>query len=196
MTSLAAARSTEEAVSLPANYELKHLNGVVELLRAALEALPANGNDATTYITKACSVLEATSASVSNLEGVCAYARGGLLPWQVKRIGQFIDANLDKPLSAEQLSAEVRLGPDYFQRAFKKSFGVSPHTFLVQRRIARAQELMLSTDHSLAEIALTVGFSDQAHFTTRFRRAVGATPGLWRRAMSGHSESAEIRCAA
>ena len=196
MTSLAIARGAAEAASAPAEYEPNCLNSVVELLRAALEALPANGNDATTYITKACSALEATSASASDSASARSYVRGGLLPWQVKRIREFIDSNLDEPLSAEQLSTEVRLGPNYFQRAFKKSFGVSPHTFLVQRRIARAQELMLSTEQPLAEIALMSGFSDQAHFTTRFRRALGTTPGLWRREMSGHSEPREIRRAA
>ena len=107
MTSLSVVQDAAETASLPREYGPKSLNSVVELLRAALEALPANRNDATTYIAKACSALEATSASASNSAGACAYVRGGLLPWQAKRIREFIDLNLDKPLSTELLSAEV-----------------------------------------------------------------------------------------
>jgi AraC family transcriptional regulator len=58
---------------------------------------------------------------------------------------------------------------------------MNPHGYLIGRRVKRAKDLMLQSDAPLSEIALAAGFSDQAHFTTRFRRVVGITPGAWRR---------------
>jgi transcriptional regulator GlxA family with amidase domain len=106
---------------------------------------------------------------------------GGLAPWQVRRVKAYIEMNIDKPVTAKQLSAVVRLGPRHFQRAFKKCFGVGPHTFVLERRVQRAQELMLATDEPLCQIALAAGFADQSHLTKRFQYAVGITPSVWRR---------------
>jgi len=68
-----------------------------------------------------------------------------------------------------------------FCRAFKSSFGMPAHVYLMHRRIEVAQGLMLRTGAPLSEIALRCGMSDQAHFTRTFRRVVGETPCLWRR---------------
>jgi AraC-like DNA-binding protein len=107
--------------------------------------------------------------------------RGALVAWQVKRVRTHIEARLDKTMTAAELSATVHLSAGYFQRAFKKSFGTSPHAFVIKRRIERAQEMMLATEDPLCQIALSAGFSDQAHFTRRFRLAVGMSPAAWRR---------------
>jgi len=70
----------------------------------------------------------------------------------------------------------------YFSRAFKVSFGETPHAYVMRRRVRRAQELMLNSDEPLSHIALACGFADQAHLSRLFRREVGATPSAWRRA--------------
>jgi transcriptional regulator GlxA family with amidase domain len=163
---------------------------VVELLRAGLKTLDTNREAATKYLSKACVILETAGIRRSTFdEDAIALVRGGLAPWQMQRIKAYIEANLDKPVTAKELSAVVRLGPSHFQRAFKKCFGVGPHTFVVDRRVKRAQELMLATDEPLCEIALAAGFADQSHLTKTFHNAVGVTPSVWRRHRRGSCET-------
>jgi transcriptional regulator GlxA family with amidase domain len=107
---------------------------------------------------------------------------GGLAPWQVRRVLAYVEANLDKPIRNGDLADVARLSPFHFNVSFRKSVGDSPHEYIIRRRIERAQGLMLSTDASLSEIAITCGHADQAHFTRLFRRVVGESPGAWRRA--------------
>ncbi len=71
----------------------------------------------------------------------------------------------------------------HFARAFKQSEGVTPHGYLVQCRVRRAQELLAGTDMSLAEIARAAGFSDPNHCTCRFREHLGITPSSYRWSM-------------
>ena len=68
-----------------------------------------------------------------------------------------------------------------FGRAFKKATGLTPHRWLVQRRLEQAMDLLLGSNLPLAEIALDCGFSEQSHFTRTFTRLVGTSPGEWRR---------------
>jgi len=163
---------------------------VVELLRAGLKTLDTNREAATKYLSEACVILETAGTRPSTFDGAATgLVRGGLAPWQMQRIKAYIEANLEKPVTAKELSAVVRLGPSHFQRAFKKCFGVGPHTFVVERRVKRAQELMLATDESLCEIALAAGFADQSHLTKTFHNAVGVTPSVWRRHRRGSCET-------
>jgi len=155
---------------------------VAKLLRAGLKTLETDREAAAEIFAKACTVLE-VAAATDGLSDKASRATvpGGLTPWQVQRIKAYVDDNLNGSASVAELADVANLGPSHFRRAFKKSFGVSPHGFVVERRIRRAQELMLETNQPLSEIALQVGFADQAHLTTRFHRVVGATPGAWRR---------------
>lgn len=152
----------------------------VELLRGSLEYLHIDRGTATQLISRACAVLE----SVIVVAPAAPAIRGGLAPWQIRKLEAYIDANIGMRVTVEHLAALVRLAPGYFPRAFKRSFGVSPHAFLMDRRIRRAQTLMLTTHESLGAIAIATGFADQAHLTTRFSRVVGLTPSAWRRLAS------------
>jgi AraC family transcriptional regulator len=107
--------------------------------------------------------------------------QGGLAPWQLRRVMTYIEANLESSIKNADLAAVARLSPFYFNVAFRKSVGDSPHEYIIRRRMERAQGLMLSTDASLSDIAATCGLADQAHFTRLFRRVVGESPGAWRR---------------
>lgn len=108
--------------------------------------------------------------------------RGGLAPWQVRKVINYVETHLDRPIRNEDLAAIVRLNPSHFGRAFRNSFGEPPHEHVIRRRVERAQGLMLSTDASLSEIALDCGLADQSHLTRLFRRIVGESPRAWRRA--------------
>lgn len=108
--------------------------------------------------------------------------RGGLSPWQVRKVTSHIDAHLDRPIRNDELATLVRLNPSHFGRAFRNSFGEPPHEYVIRRRVERAQGLMLSTDASLSDIALDCGLADQSHLTRLFRRLVGESPRAWRRA--------------
>ncbi|WP_202913102.1 helix-turn-helix domain-containing protein [Acuticoccus sediminis] len=107
--------------------------------------------------------------------------RGGLAPWQIRRVAAYVEANLGQSVSIADLAGTVRLSNGHFCRAFKASVGMTPHTFIVRRRVEHAQVLMLTTADTLSHIAAACGLTDQAHLTRLFRRYVGVTPLTWRR---------------
>jgi len=108
--------------------------------------------------------------------------RGGLAPWQARKLTTYIETHLDSSLDTATLASLVKLSTFYFCRAFRETFNTTPHAYVMRRRIEGAQELMLQTNASLAQIAMDCGFADQAHLTKAFRRFVTDTPGAWRRA--------------
>ncbi|MBB3452498.1 transcriptional regulator GlxA family with amidase domain [Rhizobium sp. BK313] len=107
--------------------------------------------------------------------------QGMLTAWQGRRVAAHIEANLADPIRIEALGDLVHLSVAHFSRAFKRSFGQSPHAYLVGRRLQHAQHLMLTTDAALCDIALASGFADQAHLCKRFRKDIGESPAAWRR---------------
>jgi AraC family transcriptional regulator len=111
--------------------------------------------------------------------------RGGLSPWQIRKVTRHIEAHLDGPIRNEDLATIVRLTACHFGRAFRNSLGESPREYIIRRRVERAQGLMLSTDASLSQIALDCGLADQSHLSRLFRRMVGESPRTWRRARAG-----------
>jgi len=108
-------------------------------------------------------------------------ARGGLSSRALRRVRERIENGLANGVTLNDLAREVGLSRAHFARAFKTSTGVPPHQFVTSRRIERAKELLRHSDQPLADIALTVGFSSQAHFTDQFRRITGITPLRLRR---------------
>jgi AraC-like DNA-binding protein len=108
-------------------------------------------------------------------------ARGGLAPWQKQKIERYVRENLDHPLRVEELAGQLSLSTSHFNRAFKETFGESPHTYIVRSRLKMAQQMMLSTGEALSQIAFACGFADQSHFSKAFRRDVAESPNAWRR---------------
>ena len=109
--------------------------------------------------------------------------RGGLPPRALKRVREYIEDHLEETISIEALARIVGLSMYHFARAFKQSEGLTPHDYLLQCRVRRAQELLANTDLPLSEIALASGFSDQSHCARRFRERVGITPSSYRWSM-------------
>ncbi|MDF0516930.1 AraC family transcriptional regulator [Bradyrhizobium yuanmingense] len=115
-------------------------------------------------------------------EGQAGRAVRSLQKWRLKRVMQYIDDNLAAKVTLQNLAVVAGLSRMHFAAQFRAAVGLRPHEYLLKRRIERAQELLRQTDVSLVDIALTVGFQTQAHFTTVFKRFVGDTPYQWRSA--------------
>jgi AraC-like DNA-binding protein len=105
-----------------------------------------------------------------------------LQKWRLKRVLQYVDENLAGKITLQHLAAVAGLSRMHFAAQFRAAVGMRPHDFLLKRRIERAQELLRRADVSLVDVALTVGFQTQAHFTTVFKRFAGDTPYQWRSA--------------
>jgi AraC family transcriptional regulator len=106
--------------------------------------------------------------------------RGGLSPAKLRLAKTFVNDNLASSLSLTDLASLVEMGPCHFARAFKESTGLSPHQYVLRRRIDRAIEMLKDERSSLAGIAYDLGFSSQGHFTTVFRKFTGTQPTNYR----------------
>jgi len=105
-----------------------------------------------------------------------------LQKWRLKRVLQYVDDHLDAKIALQDLATVAGLSRMHFAAQFRAAMGLRPHQYLLKRRIERAEELLKRAEVSLVEVALTVGFQTQAHFTTVFKRFAGDTPYQWRSA--------------
>jgi AraC-like DNA-binding protein len=103
----------------------------------------------------------------------------------VKRAREYLDEYFAADVSLSRLGAAVGLSPFHLARAFEREVGLPPHVYLETVRIARARTL-LDRGRPIAEVALDVGHADQSHFTHRFKRVVGITPGQYVRQRIRH----------
>ena len=104
----------------------------------------------------------------------------GLAPWQVRRVCDWMEANLAASMTLSEIAALLDLSPSHFSRAFRHSVGIPAHRWLLEKRVERARALLREPGRPLGEIASECGFADQSHFTRVFRRVVGQPPGRWR----------------
>lgn len=163
-----------------------------QLVKEAAHALDRDRDTARACLRRVATLLQTQAAG----ERGDQVSPGMLAPWQVRRMTAYIERRLDGEILLSALAAECRLSPSHFSRAFKNSFRLPPHSYVLARRIARAQHHMLTGDEPLTRIALMCGFADQAHFCRVFRRLVGKSPTQWRRSHSGGPldiEPAEVR---
>lgn len=105
---------------------------------------------------------------------------GGLPGYRLKRVKEFIHANLEEDLSLAEIAAVADLSQFHFARAFRKSTGLTPQQYLMQQRIESAKDLLTQADLPLVEVSLRTGFKNQSHFTTLFRKFTNFTPKAWR----------------
>lgn len=166
--------------SMDLQFSVQELRSVmVELFTALRSAVNDERSSAEECLRRAGAILQASKEPQPSVK---TQVRGGLAPWQVRKVTAHIETSLDGPIRSEDLAGLVRLNPCHFSRAFRNSFGSSPIEYVMRRRIERAQGLMLSTDASLSQIALDCGLADQAYLSRLFRRIVGESPASWRRA--------------
>jgi AraC-like DNA-binding protein len=163
------------AIGLPLHYLAK---GLAKLLETARRELDRDREAAKASLIAASHILQ---AEIERCSGAVGAASGGLAAWQILRVRAYIDGNLHRTIHIRDLSAVARRSPAHFSRKFKLSVGESPHAYVVRKRLERACHLMMSSSEPLSDIALNVGFSDQAHLCRLFRQAFGESPAHWRR---------------
>ena len=177
-------------------YSLETLrSAMVDLLYAVNRAFQDKPEEAYGYVSRAVALLRLKSPSVvassdpyDTKSAAPSAPRGGLAPWQIRKVSAYIDTHLDLTIGTADFAGLVKLSVFHFCRAFRVSFGESPHTYVMRRRVERAQGLMLRTSSPLAQIAIECGLADQAHLSKSFRRFVGESPGTWRRARAAPPE--------
>lgn len=106
---------------------------------------------------------------------------GGLGRRPLRLVLDYIQEHLAEDISLDTLAKVAGLSPFHFARLFKRSVGTAPHQYLIRRRVERARELLLTTQTEIAEIATQVGFCDQSHLTSHFKRVYGIAPGAFLR---------------
>lgn len=106
--------------------------------------------------------------------------RGGLAPAVRRRVQDYVEAGLDRPLVLAELAGVAGLSAFHFARMFKQSTGETPHAYVLRRRVAHARALLARSRLPLAEVAAACGFSSQSHFTASFRKLTGVTPRRYR----------------
>jgi AraC-like DNA-binding protein len=164
----------------PESHPIQFVANVVELLQVAHDSFERDREAAKASITRATFILR------SELERHEAGSRseaavGKLAGWQVLRLRTYVDSNLGESIQVSDLSGIARRSTAHFCRAFKRTFGQTPHAYVTARRLHRARSLMIESNEPLSVIALLCGFTDQAHLSKLFRQHTGETPGAWRR---------------
>lgn len=109
-------------------------------------------------------------------------AKGGLPGFKLRRAKEFINEHLEEDLTLQQVAEAVGFSQFHFNRAFRRSTGLTPQQYLTQQRINRAKELLSNGDLPLVEVGIQAGFKNQSHFTTLFRKFTALTPKAFREA--------------
>jgi len=108
------------------------------------------------------------------------------------RARDLADSQYGEPLDLRVLAREAHVSPRHFSRSFRRVFGETPHQYLISRRLERSRHLLRTTELSVAEICLEVGFSSVGSFTTTFTRRVGVSPTTFRTAYAGPSAADRV----
>jgi len=101
----------------------------------------------------------------------------------IARVIDYVEAGIDEDLRLASLAEVAAMSVYHFARSFRKTVGMSPHAYVLSRRLTRAHAMLRRSEDGLAQVALSCGFSSQAHFTTAFHRNLGITPGVFRRGL-------------
>jgi len=103
-----------------------------------------------------------------------------LAKWRLRRTLEYVEANLGESVTLANMASVTGLSRMHFAAQFRAATGLRPHEYLLRRRIEHAQEKLAKTDMSLVDVAQSVGFNTQAHFSSVFKRVVGQPPHAWR----------------
>ena len=121
----------------------------------------------------------------SSLSTPAPESSGGLPGGRLKMVLDYVEASLAQPISLRQLAQVAGVSARHLERAFRQALGMPPHTYVLERRVAAARELLLTEPElSIEQIAARVGFSSASHLASSFHRQIGCTPTTFRRLQS------------
>ncbi|MGC1301997.1 MAG: AraC family transcriptional regulator [Caulobacteraceae bacterium] len=120
-------------------------------------------------------------AGHSNLAAAPRAVRAAIAPHRLAAVTGYVEAHLSEDIILRDLAAVAGLSPFHFARTFALTTGYTPHAYVMIRRLEAAKRLLRDSVMSIDVIARQCGFSSASHFSTRFRRATGATPTAFRR---------------
>ncbi len=112
--------------------------------------------------------------------------------WRLRRVQEFVASNLENRISLQMLADVAGVSRMYFAAQFRAATGMRPHSYLTWRRIDHAKRLLSGTEDTIVDIAFSVGFQTQSHFTTVFKRVEGITPNRWRELRDGKSAAPQF----
>ena len=181
LTSMGSDHDDDDISTIPPSlyFENDNLRATLKKLRGVLDG---SGINAPAYVETLGLLLlwelrQATDPKHSRPNPV----RGGLTPRQLRRVKEFIDAQISNGITISALADVAGLSRFHFVRAFKHSVGLPPYQYVLSKRISRARELLSDSDLSLGNVALAVGFSDVSQLDRLFRKFTGVTPTAFRR---------------
>ncbi len=159
-----------------------HLEHIFKLLLSEVQAENKNGG---LFIESLISILSmhfiknftvSDSRLVNNIDGFTEEEH--------EKILLYIDENLNERLKLDRLAREMRTDTYNFTKKFKSSIGITPHQFIIQKKLERSKYLLRNFEYSLAEITYLLHFSDQSHFSNSFKKMYGVTPNKFRNSIA------------
>jgi AraC family transcriptional regulator len=158
---------------------------VIQHLAQAVErALCENVSNSALFIDPIARALADRVSAISRSSEPWRVQTAALPEYQLRRLQDFIEANLDREITLAAMASTCGFGTKSFVRAFGATTGKSPYQYVIAARVERAKRLIEQDQGGLAEIALRCGFSHQEHLTRAFRRLTGQTPGRYRRSVN------------
>ena len=175
----------DECAMDPERFEIRDVfatrDTVIESLgRGLLAGLELEGVDSHLYVDTLTCDLALHLLRHYTTTSACDWPRTRLSPHKLRCAVDYIEDNLGSPLSLAAIAGAVALSPGHFAHAFREATGVSPHRYVVERRVERAKGLLRHSGLPITEIADRVGCSSNSHFSVLFHRVTGVTPRQFR----------------
>ncbi|MDF0520164.1 helix-turn-helix domain-containing protein [Bradyrhizobium yuanmingense] len=157
---------------------------IQHLAQAVEQAVCENAPNSDRFIDPIARALADRVSAISRSSEPWQVQTAGLPDYELRRINDFIEANLEGEITLAAMASACGIGTKSFVRAFAAATGKSPYQYVIAARVERAKLLIEQNQQGLAEIALRCGFSHQEHLTRAFRRLTGQTPGRYRRSVN------------
>ena len=155
---------------------------IEDCARRMLAGLELEGADSRLYVdTLACEFAVQLLRRHTTAPASTAWSKVRLSPHKLRRAVEYIDDNLRSELTLASLAESVALSAGHFAHAFRQAIGVTPHRYVLERRVERAKTLLRTSDMAITEIADRVGCSSPSHFSVLFHRITGVTPRQFRK---------------
>jgi AraC family transcriptional regulator len=181
-----AAVAGDECALDPERFEIRQVFSardatIEEFARGLLSALELEGVDGRVCAeTLACELAIHLLREHTTAGAAPVWPKARLSPHKLRRAIEYIDDNLRNELQLAAIAHAVALSPGHFAHAFRQATGVSPHRYIVERRVEHAKALLRGSDLPITEIAHRVGCASHSHFSVMFHRVTGVTPRGYR----------------